>query len=315
MTYSPFDLMQSAVDIVHTSPHPTNKIAATLACADGTPLSRTNFWPSAIEETIGHYQKIGSSSGTIHAETACIFSAQHTHKAKIYLTDPPCPNCMKNMAEAGISEIYIDHKGFDKDFAQRRGDHFDKMSMRIAERAGISVFEIYRKDEKISPIFKPAENYRPIEENPVDLKPVNADKGLHTAFADHIKETHNRFFSPFACSFTTDGEDHIIALTTIAHPVIGYSSKAMDPPDDKYSFIMEPMNRLLMSTAKHGLTLITDYIFCSRVPTSREQVNLVGAGVSAIMVGEHSQCRDEYGLIAKNLLEKNEILGFKNLHD
>src|SRR5690606_7708262 len=115
-----------------------NKIAATVFGHDlaGKPfsVSRTNFWPAAIANSIGTEDDIGDSSGTIHAETAAILAASHTAGAALCVTDPFCPNCAKNIAEAGIKTIYIDHKGFDKDFATRRGGDFQNMSMRICAR-------------------------------------------------------------------------------------------------------------------------------------------------------------------------------------
>ena len=113
MTASPFDEMQRAVDIVGTSPHPANKIAATVFGLDTTgqpfSVSRTNCWPQSIADRIGMDADIGDSSGTIHAETAAIFAAPVTAGAALCVTDPFCPNCAKNIAEAGIRTIYIDH--------------------------------------------------------------------------------------------------------------------------------------------------------------------------------------------------------------
>ena len=57
MSVSPFAAMQAAVDIVNASPHPVNKIAATLFGADQSghafSISRTNDWAARIKEKIG----------------------------------------------------------------------------------------------------------------------------------------------------------------------------------------------------------------------------------------------------------------------
>ena len=46
-------------------------------------------------------------STTVHAETACLLSASFaTQGAKLYSTDPLCPNCSKNAVEAGVTENF-----------------------------------------------------------------------------------------------------------------------------------------------------------------------------------------------------------------
>ena len=157
----PFRNMQTAIDIAPRSPHPTNKIAAVLFGENESGMEfsviRTNHWPNVIYENFGKDKKIGNSSGTIHAETACIVNSHHpTEGASICITDPFCPNCAKNIAEAGIKKIYIDQDGFDKDFFRRRGNEFtDSMSMQICERAGISVYALNMlTEENDNPILQ-----------------------------------------------------------------------------------------------------------------------------------------------------------------
>ena len=117
MSVSPFAAMQAAVDIVNASPHPVNKIAATLFGVDQSghafSISRTNNWAAKIKEKIGTDTMIGSCSGTIHAETACIFAAPYTDGTSLCVTDPFCPNCAKYIVASGISSVYIVHKGFE----------------------------------------------------------------------------------------------------------------------------------------------------------------------------------------------------------
>lgn len=173
MTVSPFDAMQMAVDIVNTSAHPTNKIAA---CVFGTTLSgepfavrAVNHWPDVIVDKLGRDIDIGDASGTVHAEMSCIIAAPATSGASIAITDPFCPNCAKNIAESGIKTIYIDHKGFDKDFAKRREDEFIDLSLRIVERAGIRVCMIHRKKNRITPMITPAASYIPPDDRAVHV--------------------------------------------------------------------------------------------------------------------------------------------------
>ena len=139
--------MQGAVDIVNDSPHPVNKVSACLFFEDDA-ICSTNLWPASIDEKLGRETRIGNSSGTVHAETACIFkSDQATDGASMAITDPFCPNCAKNIVEAGIKYAYIDHKGFEKEFWGRRAGHFKNMSMEIMARGGVSVYEVNRKNK------------------------------------------------------------------------------------------------------------------------------------------------------------------------
>ncbi|MCD8520448.1 MAG: hypothetical protein LRY57_04065 [Alphaproteobacteria bacterium] len=195
-------MMQRAVDIVLTSPHPTNKIAATLSgkTEDGLDfcISSTNSWPDAILNTIGHGEKIGNSSGTIHAETECILKAPATNGASLFITDPPCPNCVKNMAEAGIKKLYIDHKGFEKDFALRRGDDFSGLSLPLCQEAGMDVYEIRRKEQIITLLQKGKHSTADsLHKDGFFLKPLPSPATLN----GFIKEAHRALASrPFAAA-------------------------------------------------------------------------------------------------------------------
>lgn len=297
--------MQAAVDIVNDSQHPTNKVAATVANGtkgEGFAISRTNQWPDAIANTIGTDTDIGNSSGTIHAETTCILAATKTAGASLFITDPPCPNCMKNMAEAGITNLYIDHKGFDKDWAKRRGDSFENMSMRIAARAGMNVFVIYRKEQKYEIISEHPPGYKPEEVHPAIIEPCD---NWEDAIAKAKKTCKDE---PFALALTTNenGETHSILVDR--HPTIGYTTETVESKRGKYSFILQPLNRLLMTASKEGLSLNPEYIYSSRVPTSRELVNFVSAGFQALSIGDKVVSRDEFGLKALEQLQKANLL-------
>ncbi len=318
MDPSPYDLMQRAVDIVEGSPHPSNKIAATLAGKDkdgkAFALSRTNFWPDAIQDKIGTGTKIGNSSGTVHAETACIIGAPRTDDASMFVTDPPCPNCVKNMAEAGIKSLYIDHKGFDKDFAQRRGHHFEHMAMQICEHAGISVHEIRRKEQKLDPLFEAPQGYAPAVENPPHIEPLREKENNITPslFLDHVKLQEEKYAGkPFAAALAQDSLGNAVFISAVPHPSIGYTSKTLDEPEDRYSFILEPVNRLIMTAARFGLKIDPDYLFSSRVPTARELVNMAGAGLTHLYIGDLSACRDEFGLMALAQLQDASIFSIQ----
>lgn len=309
---SPIEAMQAAVDIVLTSPHPTSKVAASLFLPDRI-ISRTNNWPNKIVDLLGTDTRIGNSSGTVHAEVQCIVDADFpTDGAGLCVTDPFCPNCAKNIAEAGIRHIYIDHKGFAKDFAQRRGDEFASMSLRIAARAGISIYEVNRKENIITPLQIAPADYKAPEDNPIKVTPV-AMGGLE----DLIKEI--KVIAPrWACGFAEDSQGNRFSMIASCHAAIGYSAhniadRLRMQPEGKYNFFLEPMTRLMMGAARRGLRLIDGQIWASCIPTAREQVNMVAANLSTLHVGDISRSRDEDGLHARSMLEGTGILSFNPL--
>ncbi len=302
-----YEHMQAAVDIVATSQHPTNKVAATIAGknahGDDYAVSRVNYWPYRIQTHIGTKEDIGNASGTIHAETACILDAPQTEGASIFITDPPCPNCMKNMAEAGIAKLYIDHKGFDKDWAKRRGDSFDQMSMRVAERAGIDVYVIYRKEEKFEIISRHPPGYKPSIEHPAVIE--QTDQPFETLIQNAHKSEGTE---PFALALAENTEGQNVFILVDRNPTVGYTAETVEPKDDKYSFILQPINRLLMIASKEGLTLDPVHIYSSRVPTARELVNFIGAGLDRFQIGDMDTYRDQHGPEALNQLINARII-------
>jgi dCMP deaminase len=298
-----FGMMQAAVDIVLTSPHPTNKIAATLSgkTPDGLDfcVSSTNSWPNAILQHIGHGQEIGNSSGTIHAETECILKAPATKGAELFITDPPCPNCVKNMAEAGIKTLYIDHKGFEKDFALRRGVDFKTLSLTLCREAGITVYELRRKDQKLTLIQKgKTGGANALHKDGLILKPSN-DK---TAFRDEARKTFGG--APFAAAFAErTGERLGLAVTALT-----FRSFALDEGHGKYTPVLEPLNRLLIAARREGLALTPDSLYSSRIPTARELVNMVGAGFETLRISDMNSARDIFGPKALKQLTEHKII-------
>lgn len=312
---SPFDEMQKAVDIVGTSPHPDNKIAATVfGCGteEGTAfsLSRTNYWPEAIARHIGTGQRIGGSSGTVHAETACLLAAPRTAGAGLCVTDPFCPNCAKNMAEAGIRTVYIDHKGFGKDFAQRRGGAFESLSMQICERAGIGVYRIYRKDRRLETIFEPPPGYAAAEAAPAEYTPF-ASAPCADAFMDAAEKSGTRRQEKnWACALARDGEGRLFFLACGASPPPGFPAESSleKTSDGKYSLTLEPVARLLMNAARRGLKIADGLLLSSQVPTSREQINMAGAGLGRFFVSDPDAARDRDALDALQTLSAAGVL-------
>jgi len=308
---SAYEAMQAAVDIVHQSPHPVNKIAATLFSPKFM-LSRTNYWPPAIETVFGKDKQIGSSSGSIHAEMATLFDAAYPCKgAHLAVTDPPCPNCIKNIIEAGITHIYIDHKGFEKDFFQRRGQEFRELSLLMCEKAGIGVYKIFRKDRRFETLIAQNENKIAHEDSPIISEPI--EEVTEAVFNDLVKrgyETHKE--RNFAIALVKAENDKLYALTARSHPVTGISFENHDDLElkDKYDLIQHPLNRIFMRAARDGLRFIDGYFFSSQVPTSREMVHLVGKGIKRITIGDPKKCRDPQGLEAMQMLSSAGVLSY-----
>lgn len=313
MTLPVFTLMQQAVDIVGDSAHPSNKIAAALsgqtAAGEDFAIARNNAWPPAIRQRIGMDTRIGNASGTVHAETACLLHAPRTEGGALFVTDLPCPNCVKNMAEAGIKTLYIDHKGFAKDYALRHGGDFTHMSMRICEKAGISVYKIFRKEERIEPILEVPPGYRPQLEKPPHVETLDAPF-TQTLFLDWIDREKERYAGGvYALGLARNSHGQAVLISAQPHPAIGFTAETMGKPEGKYSYMLQPVNRVLMTAARQGLALDRDYLFCSVVPTARELVNVVAAGFTRIRIGDTAASRDEHGLAALRILMNSGVLG------
>lgn len=303
--------MQDAVDIVQTSPHPSNKVAATLFDTSNS-LSKTNDWPSLILEKLGINARIGDSSGTLHAEVNCLIHSDFpTQGASIAITDPCCPNCAKCIAEAGIKKVFIDHKGFEKDFAARRGDEFQDMSLRILAHAGISIYKVTRKENKIQTIYEPLPDYIPPEENPIEIRPCRADLSKATLLqtARLVRVKHERWGSALGI----DKKGKVYTFVASAHPAIGYTQNDIEKSDGKYDFILEPVNRLLMGASKHNIKISTNHLWCSGLPSPREMVNLIGYGFKNIYIGSLSNSKKSVSLEAKETLNNSKILTFEEM--
>ncbi|MEM7618702.1 MAG: deoxycytidylate deaminase, partial [Pseudomonadota bacterium] len=276
----------------------------------------TNEWPQALLDHFGADTKIGNASGTIHAETNAIVNSKFaTGGGSICITEPLCPNCAKNIVEAGIKTVYIDKAGFDKDFFKRRGDEFETMSMRVLSHAGISVYSIDKKTQKIEPILEIDSDYQPPLDSPLEIekitKPTEAEfqKIIEAATKKHKQRK-------ISVAFVTNEDGEYLSLTLRAHVVEGYSMSNPDEaidlltPVGKYSFIQEPVNRMLMTLSRYGYTLNRQFFYCSQIPTSREQVNAVGAGIPRITVGDTSRSRDKHRRKAMKMLSAAKIISY-----
>lgn len=320
----PFVLMQQAVDVVNTGDHPTNKISALLhgKHKNGNDFSvvSINLWPKAISDKLGYNSRIGNASGTVHAETMCVINSPCSLNSYIFVTDPPCPNCAKNMAEAGVKKIFIDHKGFEKDFYNRRQEDFATMSLDVFNHAGISVYKIFRKEKRIEPIIEAEQKQREsfLRHNSasgVKIIPVKSsidnDESFHELINIEKKEQHNDF--AIAVASDPESKDRFFIYTEkYFYAEKSYEEKfdTQSANDRKYSPVIEPANRMLMLASRYGLILETNNIFSSKIPTAREMVNLCGAGFTKITINDISRARDHSSIDAMNTMKYHQITDF-----
>lgn len=261
---TPFQAMQHAVDIVHDSEHNKNKISACLVKDDAW-ITRTNYRPEILKNQFPPDIKIGNSSQFLHAEVACIFDAPFpTDGASLYVTDPMCPNCAKAIASAGIKHVYIDHKGLEKDFARRRQIDFDGLSLPVMEQAGIEVYILYRKEEKLEAL------HSDIATNPVnntDIETVVSPLPL----------------KGFAHEYSTESRSWAMAQTD-SKTILIVPEDVRDIPHDnnKYRATTDPINRLLFYCSRYGIAIQNQTIITNLSPSSRNIVNAIGYGIRTI---------------------------------
>lgn len=187
--------------------------------------------------------------------------------------------------------------------------------MQICERAGINVYALNMLTKEMRTILEIVPDYKPTEDSPILAEPVES---IHDAILHDIVEstTIANQRRKFAIALAKSKNGNNFALIARAHAVIGYSlqkpEEALDllTPRGKYSFIQEPVNRLMMYMARKGFTLYPDYLYCSQVPTAREQVNLVGANIKRITIGDTQKCRDPRGFDAMAQLKSAKILDY-----
>ncbi len=79
--------------------------------------------------------------------------------------------------------------------------------------------------------------------------------------------------------------------------------------------MLEPMNRLIMGSARVGVKLIDGMIFCTNIPTAREQVNMIGGGITRVYVEHPNKALDEFAIQAKRTVTNARMLDFQSLED
>ena len=97
-----------------------------------------NVVPPVLSQHFENTQRLGNSSVYLHSEMAAILAAtKPTGGMGLAVTTPPCPNCAKMLAEAGIAHIFQYNNGLRGDFATQRHKHVKNMTLSYSGRLKI----------------------------------------------------------------------------------------------------------------------------------------------------------------------------------
>lgn len=310
--------MNLALETERKSPHPTHKVGTVLHGQDSAgqsfTVARSNFFPPLLEETFSvREDKLGNSSMSVHAEVAALLDASSTEEADIYITNFPCPNCAKMIAEARVKRIFIDsHTHRNTPLAERMYPFFETVSLRIFESACIEVHEMLYPGREIRPLAKTDSGAARFIDSPVSQETLHSSDLTPEAFKNRIATKRMEYKNaPFALCFAQSpvGNAYVLAAReALTAGVTRQTAEEIKNAQDKYSPALQPVNRLLAACARFGLTIVPGYLYSSETPTSREWVNLLGAGLDTIMIGDQEECRDEWGLQALKTLRDKQIV-------
>ncbi len=303
-----FELMKLALEAEEQSEHENHKVGA-LLYHDGKHIARHNFWSASLEKHIGRYKKLGNASTTVHAEMAVICAASATEGASIYVTDLPCPNCAKLIAEARINAVYIDSHTHNTPLGLKIKPYFDDISTLIFKNAGITVYEMNEPERVIHKIIEPAPNiliqiHRPVRQ--IALEYSNINKARFIEIVGKQKSDAN-----FAACYAKSDLGHYVFLLAQPHRSIGLPKEGANEIrniQNKYEPSLQPINRLLVACSRYGLKIDPQYLYSNQTPTAREFVNMIGAGYNSLYIGDQTKCRDEWGLQALKQLKKCKVI-------
>lgn len=307
--------MQGALNAKAESKHGTHKVGALICGYDNSGnqynVAHPNYWPTLLEQYIGRDKKLGKASTTVHAEVATILKAPATEGANIYVTELPCPNCAKMIAEARIANVYI-HSGTHKTpLGKKLKPFFENVSLPILNSAGINVYEIITESQTVHKIAPQKETEMCPIERPVLHIPLE-DAQINTKhFNALIKEQTAMLNTPFAACYAKDSTGHYTFLCAQSHRSTGLATdqvKTINTIQNKYNPVIQPLNRLLLTCARYGLKAEPNYLYSSQTPSSREFVNLIGAGFHTLIIGDRKKHAPNGGKRALKQLENSNII-------
>jgi len=306
------DRMEDAIGVVTGSEHDTSKVAACVFQSGGKakPSAAHNERPAVLRSHYEWKDRLGVSSQFVHAELAALsrFTGEW-HGASICVTDPFCPNCAKNLAEAGVREIYIDHKGFQKDFAARNGGEFESMSMLIAAKAGMNVHVLNRKEKTLTPILEQATITRP---SPSGIEFFDLKGSMSLEWALEMFRDRLGTNEAWAIAFVTERDGTGRGLLALEALPPGFT------PDDflhrkgagtgKYRFPIDPVTRLMITARRMGFIIQENRVGCAQVPSSRALVNGLEFGLKSLILASKTPDHDLTGVNTLEELQKKLIL-------
>lgn len=303
--------MEDAVNVVVHSEHATSKVAACIFQPGSrvSPSAAHNERPQALRDHFTWDARLGVSSQFVHAELAALSRFEgDLHGAHICVTDPFCPNCAKNLAEAGVRTVYIDHKGFQKDFIARNGGEFESMSMLIAAKAGMNVYELNRKEKKLTPILEQATITRP---SPGGIEFFDLEGSMTLKWALEMFRDRLSTKEAWALAFVKEPDGNVRGLLVFEALPIGIT------PEDflhrtgqtgKYRFPIDPVTRLLITAKRKGFEIQDHIIATAQVPSSRALVNALEFGLNGLILASNTPDHDATGAVTLEQLVERSIL-------
>lgn len=303
--------MEDAVGVVLHSEHETSKVAACLFQPGDAakPSCAHNERPAPLRNQYAWDARLGSSSQFVHAELAALSRfGGDLHGAHICVTDPFCPNCAKNLAEAGIRAVYIDHKGFQKDFIARNGGEFESMSMLIAAKAGMNVYELNRKERKLTPILEQATITRP---SPGGIEFFDIPERMTLKWALEMFRDRLGTSEAWALAFVTekDGTPRgLLVFEALPNGITPDDFLSRTGNTGKYRFPIDPVTRLFITARRKGFGIIDGMVATAQVPSSRALVNALEFGLKGLILASDIPDHDPTGTATLEDLVKRSIL-------
>lgn len=304
-------------------------IAASVYDPQGRPYPkplylRRNGLPPLLQGKIEPNAHLGDSGPTVHAETRLIAEHGGVKLAGkgVMVSDPPCPNCMKAMIGAGISEVLILSHGFDHgiwynsvdEAGIKRACYFQDVSVLLAQQAGVAV-------SRVSAAGKVEEVLSPQNNDAVDNLGY-----AHVEKLDSLKQAQacfdaNRGFwqgHPHAASLSTDPAGNLHLLITREQYLGNMTHAKAQALRDRfegqgglrYRLMLDPLSGLLSAAAAYGLSLAGQTPYVSELPTARCIVNALDGDITGLRLASLTPQSEkgQQSLIAMEALQKISAL-------
>ena len=288
---------------------------------------RRNGLPPVLQGRVEPDAHLGDSGPTVHAETRLI--AEHGGVSLmgrgVRVSDPPCPNCMKALIGAGLSQVLIASHGFDHgvwynsvdEMGIKRARYFHEVSCVLAKAAGVEVLRI-SSDGSVEDtlVAKPSKQVDKLGFAHVeDLSEVGAA-------GEAFKE--NRSFwegYPYAVSIVHDPSGKRSLLIT-REQYLGAMDEGgareirrgfEDQGSLRYRLMLDPLSGLLSAAAAYGLSLAGQSPYVSELPTARCIVNALDADIAGLRLASliPQSEKGEQSRIALEMLQKISALYVK----